>query len=81
MLFYSKINLNGDKLIALLYKGSKDGKTYYKNTSDMIFTENLCQTMTLNGNLVTVDSVGDHPIVLAKPISSNIDITPIYNLM
>lgn len=81
MLFYSKINLNGDKLIALLYKGSKDGETYYRNTSDMIFTENLCQTMTLNGNLVTVDSVGDHPIVLAKPISSNMDITPIYNIM
>lgn len=81
MLFYSRIDLNGEKLIALLYKGTKDGVTFYKNSSEMLYEENLCQMMTLNGNLVSVDSVNEHPITLAKPVNGNIDITVMYNFL
>ena len=82
MLFYSTIDLNGPKPVALVYKNiSDDGKISYVRTKDILSNKELGSYMCERGSLFSVGEFNGHPLPLAAESGNNLNLTALYKLL
>lgn len=82
MLFYSVIDLNGPKQVALVYKNiGTNGQVNYVRTKDILANKDLGTFMCEQGSLFNVDEANGHPLPLALKTDKNLNLTPVYKLL